>query len=262
MSDSQLETAGTALLLVALVAVPTASQDVEYPDKRISDTPVISEKTTTKTEININPSEASTAKGEKHDTIYKVQETPSKRIEVLETPQATLKVKRTNKTRIFKLTTPYGDITKGLKDGRRVESFEGLNRTRANNVLQNLKRRTEIYSEKVRDKILPDVTARITRDKADDPDERITIDNDEGKSVDLNGWTLINSEGDRYTFEDLEIPAYGNAYVYTAEESSLNVSESESQKYVYNTGVDWDQGKDEASVFNVNGVEVAEDSYS
>lgn len=259
--QTELGTAGTAFLLVALLAVPTASQNVEYPDDRISETPVVSEETDTEIDVNIDPETATTARIERHNSVYRVVQTPSKRTETLETPQGVLKVVTTNSTKISKLETPYGTLKTGLRNGRRVSSFRGLNRTVTKNLMEELKQRIEIYGSRVKQDMLPDIDVRIHRNRADDPEESITIENDEDRSMDLSGWTLVNSDGDSYTFQDLEIPAYGSAKIFTASEDELNVSETNATEYVYGTGTDWDQNGDEASLFNLRGVEVAGDSY-
>jgi hypothetical protein len=261
MPESRFEAAGTAALLVALLAVPTASQSVEYPDERVSETPVISSETDTEIDVNIDPETVTTAEIERHNMVYRVEQTPSTRIEVLTSPQGVLKEIRTNRSRISKLETPYGTLKKGVKNGRRVSSFRGLNRSRAEELMQDLKESIEIYGSRVRQDMLPDIDARILRNRADDPSESIRIENNEDRSMDLSGWKLVNSDGDSYTFESLEVPAYGRATVFAAERSELNVSETNTSEYVYGTGIDWDQDEDEASLFNLRGVEVASDSY-
>ena len=257
----RLEPAATAAVLVAVLAVPTASNNIQFPDKTVSDTPIVSEESRMQIDVNINPETQSTAKIQEHNLVYTVSELPSKRIELLKTPQGTLKILRTNKSRVFKLDTPYGDIKKGLRDGRRVSSFSGVNRSQTEEILQNLKKQAQVYRNRVKDEMMPDVEIKITTSKADDRDERILIDNDEDRSVNLASWTLVNSDGDRYSFENLELPAYGEAYVYNAPEDELNVTEDNSTEYVYATGIDWDQDSEDASLFNVKGLEVASDGY-
>ena len=257
----RLESAATAAVLVAVLAVPTASDNVKFPDKRMSDTPLVSEESQMRIDMNVDADRKSTARIQKHNMVYKVSELPSKRIEVLRTPQGTLKILRTNKSRIFKLDTPYGDLKKGMRDGRRVSSFKGLNRTQTEKLLQNLRTRAQVHRDRVKKEMMPDLDIKITKSKADDEDERILIDNDEDRSINLESWTLVNSDGDRYNFENLELPAYGEAYVYNAPEDELNVTEDNSTKYVYATGIDWDQDSEDASLFNIRGLEVASDSY-
>lgn len=257
----RLESAATAAVLVAVLAVPTASDNVKFSDERVSDTPLVSEESQMHIDINVGADTESTARIQKHNMLYEVSEIPSKRVEILKTPQGTLKILRTNKSRIFKLESPYGDMTKGLRDGRRVNIFKGLNRSQTGEILQSLRTRAGVYRDRVKKEMMPDLDVKITTSKADDDDERILIDNDEDRSINLDAWTLVNSDGDRYSFENLELPAYGEAYVYNAPENELNVTEDNSTEYVYATGIDWDQDSEDASLFNIKGVEVASDSY-
>jgi hypothetical protein len=262
MNGSRLEATGTALLLLALISVPTASENVRYPDKRVSDSPIISSETTTDIQVSLDTETASTAKIEKHNSVYRVQQTPSKRVETLTTPQGVLKKIRTQSSKITKVETPYGTITTGIENGRKVSRFRGANSSMTRKLLEELRSRSETYRSRVKQEMLPEIEARILRNRADDPEESIKIDNEETESISLEGWTLVNSEGDRYSFQSLEIPATGQAVMYTKSEDELNVTEKESIEYVYGTGVDWDQTGDEASLFNIRGVEVASDSYS
>ncbi|MFB6242324.1 MAG: lamin tail domain-containing protein [Candidatus Nanosalina sp.] len=261
MASDRLETVATAALLVVLFVVPTASQNVDYPDERVSRSPVISSETSMQIDVEIDSETASTARIERHNLVYQVRETPFRRIETLTTPRGTLKSLRTNNSRIYMVSTPYGDLKKGIKNGRRILEFQGLNRTRTAGTMERLRERMKDYRKRVRQEMLPDIDVQILRNRADDPSESIRIENNEGESIDLTGWKLLNSEGDRYTFEGLEIPAYGDVVVYAASSSEINSSRFNTSKQVYDTGIDWDQDEDEASLFNLRGIEVASDSY-
>lgn len=261
MASDRLETAATAVVLVTLLAVPTASQNIEFEEQRVSETPVISTGTETEIETNIDPEEPSTVEIQKHNTLYTVKETPSERVEKIETPEGTLKQVRNNNSYLSKLSTPYGELVKGMKNGRQVSEFAGANRSKTTEIMSIMTSKVENYREKALQKMLPEIEIKITKSKAADQDERARIENDETESVDITGWTVVNSDGDTYEFDDTEIPARGDLLIYTKEESELNVTENNRTDYIYGTGTDWDADSEKASLFNTEGVKIDEDSY-
>ena len=244
-----------------MIFFPAASGDINYADSAETDSPVISTETSTEVHVDIDNQDPSTVTVERHDTLYSVQETPTQRSEKLQTPDATLGIKNTNNTAVSVLTSPYGTLEEGLKNGKKHSSFSGANRTKVESLMGELSFEADEFRQMARQKMLPDVEVRVTRSKAPSDDERAVIDNDETQSTDLTGWTLQNSDGDTYSFEDIEIPARGTLMAYTAEEGELNVTESEENTYVYGTGTDWDYDSEEAVLFNVQGEKVDEDSY-
>jgi len=261
MASDRLETAATAAVLVTLLAVPTASQNIEFEEQRISDTPVITTGTDTEIDTSIDSEEPSTVEIEKHNTLYTVKETPSERVEKVETPEGTLKQVRNNNSYISKLSTPYGELTEGMKNGRQIEEFTGANRSKTKEIMGSLTGKAENYRQKALQKMLPEIEIKVTKSKATDQDERARIENEETESADITGWTVVNSDGDTYTFEETEIPARGDLLIYTKEESELNVTEDNTTEYLYGTETDWDADSEKAAVFNTEGVKIDEDSY-
>ena len=258
--DSRTETVLTATLLTVLISFPTVSQGIDYSQN--SDTsPIVSSSTDIDTDLDISQENPSTVTVEKHNAVYELVETPVKRIEKLETPEATLKIEKINRSSVSIVSSPYGTFRKGMVDGRKVSSFKGANRSKLRSQMSELRDQVSTYRSMARKKMLPDVEVRITRSKASDTDERVEIDNDETESVNLAGWTLKNSDGDEYSFEEVEIPARASAMVYTAEKSSLNITEDNKTVYVYGTGTDWDSDSETALIFNVDGTRVDTDSY-
>lgn len=251
----------TAGLLTLLLVFPTASGNINYQEAAETDSPLISTETSTDVNVDVDQNDPSTVTVERHDTVYTVQETPVKRAEKLETPDAVLEIKKTNTTAVSVLTSPYGTLEKGLKNGKQYSSFTGANRTHVESLMNELSGEADEFRSMARQKMLPDVEVRVTRSKAADDDERAVIDNDETESVDLTGWTLENSDGDTYSFGDVDIPARGTMMVYAAEEEELNVTESEENSYLYATGTDWDYNSEQATLFNVQGEKVDEDAY-
>lgn len=250
-----------ASIFTVMMIIPTASQSIDYGDASETSSPVISHETSTNVDVEIDPNQASTVSIERHDTAYKVQEIPEKRVEQLETPEAILELKKTNKTALKILKSPYGTLKKGIRDGRRYSSFEGANKSKLTESMKELTSKAENFRTIARKKMLPDVEIRITRSKAPDQDERVMIENDETSSIEITGWTLQNSDGDRYIFDEFEIPARGTLMAYTKSKESLDINETDDKVYIYNTDTDWDHGSEEALLFNAHGEKIDEDSY-
>ena len=257
--SSNLETVAMAAILTVLVSFPTVSQQIDYSGPSSSQSPVVSSEKDLDREISISDGEASKVTVERHDSIYTLREVPSKRIEVLETPSAEMRAELTENISMYTVDSPYGTLRKGMVNGRKVSKFKGANRSKVKSKLLSLKDEMERYRSMARQEMLPNIELRITESKTSDPDERVVIDNDETQSVNLNSWTLRNSDGDTYEFDSFEVPALGTVIVYTEPRSEINVTETGQNKYVYSTGTDWDSYSEEATLFNTRGVEVAED---
>lgn len=259
--SSHREAVITAALLTLLLVFPTASQDIKYSSNSDIESPIVSTESTTDTEIEVSSEDSSTVKVEKHDTVYRMEETPHQRLEKLEAPGAELTVSKTNSTSMTRIKSPYGTFEKGLKNGKRYTDFEGLNRTHLSSKMRQMEDKLQKYRSRAREKMLPDVEVRISKEKANDDDERLIVENKDTETISLNGWTIKNSDGDTYTFEDLEMPARTTMEVYTKPQVELNITESSERIYVYDTGTDWDYYSEEAVLTNFEGEIMSEDSY-
>ncbi|WP_414837744.1 lamin tail domain-containing protein [Candidatus Nanosalina sp. VS9-1] len=248
----------SAFILTALLAFPTASQNVDFGSES---TPMVSDTSNLQTDVDIEAEDFSKASIEESDSLYTVKENPFQRIEKLSTPRGTLTLKVNNTSRIYTLEMAAGTLVEGLKDGLSVSRFKGANRTVLENRMQSMKESMDDYRARVRNEMTPEVDVRITRSKASDEDERAVIDNDENREIDLDGWTLTNSDPDSYTFENIVLEPGEQLFVYTAAEDALNVSEEEDSGYVYGTGVDWDETSDRAVLEDSDGVVIDRDSH-
>lgn len=253
----------TAFVLTALIAFPAASQNISYGELSEVDesSPVVDDASHLSTDVSIDSEMSSEASIEEAGLSYTVDESHVKRVERLSTPSADLVLEIDNKSRIYTLETAYGTLVRGIDEGLRVSDFEGANRTRLVDTFESMRSKMETYRSRVRDEMLPDIDVKITRSKASDDDERAVIDNEGSETVDLSGWRFENSDPDEYEFDDLSLESGQRALVYTEREDQLNVSENEDDKYVYGTGVDWDETEDKALLFDEEGTEMAEDSY-
>lgn len=258
MTGDRTEAILTAFILTALLAFPTASQNVDFGS---DSTPIVSDASSLQTDVDIDPEDVTEASIKESDSLYTVKETPYQRVEKISTPEASLTLTVNNNSRLYRLESASGTLVEGLEEGLKVSRFEGANRTRLEKKFSELKSDMEAFSDRVQDEMTPDVEVRITRSKAADEDERAVVDNDEGREVSLTGWTLKNSDVDSYNFSDLALGPGDTVFVYAAEEASLNVSEDDADNYVYGTGVDWDETEDRAVLENSDGVVIDEDSH-
>lgn len=253
----------TAFVLTALIAFPAASQDISYEELSQVDesSPVVDDSTNLNTDVSIDSGMASEASIEEAGLYYEIQESHVKRVESLSTPSADLILEIDNESRIYTLETAYGTYKKGINEGLRISDFEGANKTHLKNEFESMRAKMETYRSRVRDEMAPEIDVSITRSKAADEDERVVLDNEDSKTINLVGWKIQNSDPDEYEFEDLSLDAGQQAFVYTATEDELNVSENENDEYIYGTEVDWDGTEDEAILFDQEGTEMAKDSY-
>lgn len=257
MTGDRTEAILTAFILTALLAFPTASQNVGFGS---DSTPVISDASSLQTDVDIDPEDVTEASIEESDSLYTVKETPYRRVEKLSTPEATLTLTVNNSSRVYRLESASGTLVEGLEKGLKVSRFEGANRTRVEEKFSELKSDLDVFGDRVHDEMTPEVEVRITRSKAADEDERAVIDNDESREVSLSDWTLKNSDVDSYNFDDVTLEPGETVFVYAAEEASLNVSEDDGDHYLYDTGVDWDETEDRAVLENSDGVVIDDDN--
>jgi len=127
--------------------------------------------------------------------------------------------------------------------------------------MSEMKNKMERYRSMARERMLPNIEIQITKEKANDEDERLIVENEETESIQVTGWTIKNSDGDTYTFENMELPARTTLEVYTKSEGELNITESSERIYVYGSGTDWDYYSEKAVLSNLEGEKISEDSY-
>lgn len=259
--ESGVETILFAALVTVLISFPTVSQGIDYSSGSQTKSPIVSTSTDIDTSIDVEQSDPSTVTVEKYNMIYTVSETPSRRIEQLKTPEATFEMKKSNRSYISVVSSPYGTYRKGIVNGRKVSRFKGVNRSKLREQMKDLREEISSYRSLARQKMLPDVEVRVIRSKASEDTEQVKIDNDGSQTINLAGWKLRNSDGDTYRFEELKIPAHGSAKIYTGEAAELNVTEDNQAVYLYGTGVDWDSDSEKALLFNVEGLKIDQDTY-
>ncbi|MFB6180336.1 MAG: lamin tail domain-containing protein [Candidatus Nanohalobium sp.] len=210
---------------VILLSVPVASGHVEISEENQDGfTAVINGKFSDSFKF-ISEDGEETVKLEGTDSSYSRTESSSERIKKLETPEGTLKTVRSNTTDIKIVKTPYGTLKKGVKNGRKVSSFEGLNRSRTQKAMNKLEdkmalrgREASVKKRSAVQKALPDLELSVKEGDR----EHINITNSEGEDVDLTGWKVENSRGDSFRLNHVLEPGESLS-VYSDDQE--NVSE-------------------------------------
>lgn len=229
----------TALVLTSILSIPAAAQSINISQEG----------------SNFFESESQGRFGSSFDiefsensrssllqgTDYSVstQDTPNKTVEVYRTPEASMKISYINATyRAEKLTTPYGTLTTGIRNGRRFEKFEGINRSRVESIKADIESEmeAEISDLEARERSaikseLPELTVQVHEGEV----EYVNITNQGSETVDLSGWRFISSDEsytDSFTVESVEIEPE-NTYTFYSGEPGENVRTDA----VYETGM-------------------------
>ena len=165
---------------------------------------------------------------------------PSKDVKKINTPEGTLRVEKSNDSIVRRVETPYGELETSIKDGRRSESFSGMNRSRVealkDDLMDELGKKTREASSKKNvalDKILPDVSIEV--DEGGES-EHINITNTGNSVVSADSWTVKNNEDQTYQFDRTLEP--GETYTLYSKEytSDIENSISEIDVTLYSTG--------------------------
>lgn len=191
-------------------------------------------------------------------------DTPNRTVEVYRTPKASLKVSYINSTyRAEKLTTPYGTLTTGVRNGRRFETFEGLNRTRVEQIKSEIEKEMEeeVSDLEARERNaikseLPDLRVEVHEGEI----EYVNITNQGSEPVDLSGWRFVSSDEsytDSFKVESVEIES-GNTYTFYSGEPGEN-AETDA---VYETGMTLYSSSGVLEIYTDQGLKHTELQYS
>lgn len=228
----------TALVLTLILAIPTAAQSVDISEDE--DNFFESESQGRfGSSFNIEFSESlRTSNLEGPDYTVSATDTPNRSVEVYSTAEASLKISYVNSTyRAEKLTTPYGSLTTGVRNGRRFETFEGLNRTKVEQIKSEIKNEMEKEVSELESRErsairseLPDLEIEVHEGDV----EYVNITNQASEPVDLSGWRFVSSDEsytDSFTVESLELDPGQNYTLYSGNPDSVRTNA------VYETGM-------------------------
>lgn len=218
----------TALVLTSVLSIPAAAQSISISQEG-SDFFESESQGRFGSSFDIEFSEnarSSTLQGTEYSV--STMDTPNRTVEVYRTPEASLKISYINASyRAEKLTTPYGTLTTGVRNGRRFEKFEGLNRSKVERIKSRIESEmdTEVSDLEAREREaitaeLPDLDIEVHEGET----EYVNITNQGSETVDLSGWRFVSSDEtytDSFTVESVEI-APENTYTFYSGEPEEN----------------------------------------
>lgn len=197
-------------VFVVLVSIPAASEQVKIQEnskngfEAVIDTE-FSDKFSFSMESGLEKMELVNS-----ESRFNMRERPSERFKSIDTPRGSLEVTRTNSSVVRKVKSPYGTLKTGIRDGKRFASFEGLNRSRVEELKEDLvsrmntkKREADAKRRAVMDRILADVDLVVTEGG---DSEHVNVTNVDNRTLSIDGWTITNLEGDVYTLEGVLAP--------------------------------------------------------
>jgi len=201
-----------SLVAISLLSVPAASEDITINDK--AEEGILEQAKTDLGDVFSFSSSESERRVEvsDHDSRTTSVSTPETREIELETSKGKMtKFKSANRT-YTTVETPYGDLKTGYRNGEYFEEFEGVNRSRAEEVKTALK---DVMAEKRKlmqrrkEAIIKNQTAEVSVEE-DFNTRTINLTNLENEKIGLDGWKLISKKSKEahkgyYIFESIEL---------------------------------------------------------
>lgn len=275
-----------ASVIVGLVAVPAASQDVEITGAATAQLPNVSSSNEVPKEVSrttssegfsatvetaFNRFSTSIDSGSANATLespgaeLEVQGDSGERRWVLTTPEGTLSLSESSEKTVEKVSTPNGDLRIVVEEGARTTEFSGGNRDKVEKTRQRLhnaleRKRSELDRRRknLEQRAMPDVEVIVNSStaSASPTPEHVVLVNREMEPVDLQGWQ-ISDPASSYEFGSVELPPGERLHVYSEDDSEVDGKKPS----VFETGIAWNDGGDVAVLKNANGHEIDRESY-
>lgn len=264
-----------AAAMTGLLALPMASDNVSptgsfsAPDQ--SEAPV---EMTTRTGPNSFVKEVSTAFEEFRMNITgnrsrSVLETPESQIETVQKPGKTVRTLETStgvyqvinssEKRVERVEVPEGELIRKVENGKIVEKFDGVNRSRVDSLKTRLEIRYEEEIEGLRQRYEamnersgPEIDIYVQPDPSVEEGEYIRLRNTGSETVDLEGWRVEDEASNSYTFESASLEPDESLKLYSSNDDST---------YNWDSGYVWNMNGDTAYIYNEDDRLVAEKSY-
>jgi len=286
---SMTQAAVAASVLVGLMAVPAASQTVDFQESSLEDISDISaseelpeevSRTTSADSFRASISTAfsdfttavvpgsANATLEDSTSSLEVSRSPSRTEWKLTTPEGTITKIESSRAEIEKVSTPQGNLRSKTRNGAETVEFSGSNRDRVEKkahelrqMLEDRRTRLERKKERIRQQSLPDIEVIANESSAsgfgDNDQEHVVIRNNEFEEINLQGWKIQDDSGS-HEFGSVIIGPREKFHVYSGDSDDV---ENPERPAVLGTSIAWNDGGDTATLLNVEGVEISEKSY-
>ncbi|MFT4892250.1 MAG: hypothetical protein ACI8Z7_000017 [Candidatus Nanohaloarchaea archaeon] len=183
----------------------------------------------------------------------------------METPRGTLTVEQKPSKVTEKTVTPHGTLEKTRQNGAVKTSFEGTDREKVEktaselrDLMEKKKQKYQSKSDKMRTR---QYSQGVSLDVAPETPEKAVLENQMERSLDLEDWKISNNNPDYFELNQT-LKQSQKLHVYSAERSEINVTENESDRYVYGSDLTWEDGSDTAKLFDSGGNEIESYSYT
>lgn len=189
--DNYRESVLMALIVVILVSVPAASQNVEISGENEG---VINSMFSDLFEADFKSGKEVLVL-EDSDAKLEINKSYKKNIKLLQTSTGYFKVKKTNESIEKVINTPYGKFEFGVNESGNYSYFEGSDKEEAQDLRSNLEslmdeKESEVSEKRdiVVERILPDINLEV---EDDTEIEHFNLTNNGDSRVDLTGWSVI-----------------------------------------------------------------------
>lgn len=184
---------------------------------------------------------------------------PGKTVRKLETSTGVYKVINSSDKDVEKVKVPEGELTRKVENGKVVEKFDGINRTRVSSLKDRLENRYENEIEGLRQRYKsmnedsgPEIGIYIQPDPSVDEGEYIRIRNTGSEDLKLDDWRVEDEASNSYTFETVSLEP---------DESLKLYSDNENATYNWDSGYVWNMNGDTAYIYDEEDRLVKQKSY-
>ncbi|QKQ98787.1 hypothetical protein GKQ38_04660 [Candidatus Nanohaloarchaea archaeon] len=262
--ESKKDTVVTALVITLVISIPAAAQSIELDQGQNkffkSDT---QGKFGSSFQLDFSSARRSSYLKTPQYSVSSTT-TPQKTVKTYSTAKADLTISYINATtRIEKITTPYGTLVTGVRNGRRFERFTGVNRTRVEKIKSEVKEKyhksiseLEKRETKAIRSELPDLKVGIKEGET----EYVNITNQASEPVDLSGWKMVSTSSDlsdNFTVGQVTIRP-GHTYTFYEGEGRRGELKTNA---VYDTGLTIYSGSGRLKVYTDSGLTYADIHY-
>lgn len=273
----------TAALLVGLMVLPAASENLAGKESsyieaesndpvetttRISSDSFVKSVSTAFEEFEFNSSGSnSEASLETPDSRIETEKSPGKTVRELETNRGVLRKVDGSEKQVTEVNVAEGTLIEKVENGERYKEFDGFNESHVESVRADLEARFEEELSKMedyQDDVIPDdfgtnndsvsLSVYVQPDTSKEDGEYIEINNTEQKNLDISGWSVEDSNGVEYVFDEgSSIPGEESIRVYT------DNSEAE---FNWDRGLAvWSSSGDTAYIYDESGNQVEQYIY-